>query len=149
MGGGGGRAPSTADARPQGSGTGACGSNLLVSSVLPSLLEGSPCFRQGIGQKEHGWLYSRAHHSAEWVGKAADTEADLEAGRFKVHRTQCGPGGPHHLLAPRVPCPSRRLCSTTSFFLPSRWWSGRGTKFGIQRPGLEVSSICYQLCDLG
>ena len=31
-------------------------SNLVVSSVLPSLREGSPCFRQGIGQKERGWL---------------------------------------------------------------------------------------------
>ena len=141
--------PSTADARPQGSGAGACGSNLLVSSVLPSLSEGSPCFRQGIGRKERGWLYSGAHHSGECVGNAADTGADLEAGRLKVHRTKCGPGGPHHLLTPRVPCPSRSLCSTTFFFLPSRWWSGRGTEFGIQRPGLEVSSICYQLCDLG
>lgn len=52
------------------------GSNLMVNSVLPSLREGSPCFRQGIGQKEHGWLSSRAHHTGEWVAKAANTGAD-------------------------------------------------------------------------
>ena len=46
--------PSTADARPQGSGAGACGSNLLVTLFSRPCQRGPPVFARGYGKRNMG-----------------------------------------------------------------------------------------------
>lgn len=93
-------------------------------------------------------VISRAHHTGEWVAKAANTGADW----WKVQGTQNPVWHRRTSPSPRPQSalPLRRLCSMTSFFLPVDGGVGGALNLGSKDLDLRSAlSVCYQLCDLG
>lgn len=95
-------------------------------------------------------LFSRAHHTGEWVAKAANTGLTERSEGSRHTESSVAQEDPPPSLGPRVPCPQGGLCSMTSFSCPVDGGVGGALNLGTKDLDLRSAlSVCYQLCDLG